>query len=202
MISFYQRRGKRIFDLLVTVPVSIVVAPVAALVFVVVRLRLGHPAVFVQHRPGLNSRPFRIFKFRTMSDTRDDSGNLLPDADRLTPLGRWLRSTSLDEIPTLWNVLAGEMSLVGPRPLLMGYLARYDARQAHRHDVRPGVTGLAQVTVRNAAPWQQKLECDVQYVERCSFFLDLRILLRTIVTVLRREGINQPGHATMEEFKG
>jgi sugar transferase EpsL len=165
-------------------------------------VKLGSPVLFRQQRPGQHGRPFTIYKFRTMSDVRDGQGNLLPDAGRLTPFGRFLRRTSLDELPELFNVLKGEMSLVGPRPLLTEYLDRYTLEQARRHEVRPGITGWAQVNGRNALTWEQKFALDVWYVDHLSFWLDLKILALTGWKVLRCEGISQTGHATMEEFFG
>jgi sugar transferase EpsL len=177
-------------------------APIVAMLALVVRVRLGAPAFFVQTRPGLHGAPFQLVKLRTMSDTCDPTGVLLPDEDRLTPLGQFLRSTSLDELPELWNVLRGDMSLVGPRPLLMKYLPLYNERHSRRHEVRPGVTGMAQVGGRNAITWPEKLDLDIEYVDRCSFALDMRILWRSARAVLRREGISAEDHATMPEFTG
>ena len=158
--------------------------------------------LFRQTRPGLHGQPFEMVKFRTMTDARDADGHLLPDAERLTSFGRFLRGASLDELPELWNVLRGEMSLVGPRPLLMRYLGRYTPEQARRHAVRPGITGLAQVSGRNALSWDEKFALDLEYVDRVSFGLDVRILLRTLAKVVRREGISAGQHATMPEFMG
>jgi lipopolysaccharide/colanic/teichoic acid biosynthesis glycosyltransferase len=163
---------------------------------------MGSPVLFVQERPGLGGRPFRLVKFRTMRHATAPDGAPLPDADRLTPLGRFLRATSLDELPQLWNVLRGELSLVGPRPLLMQYLARYTPEQARRQDVLPGITGWAQVNGRNALAWDEKLALDVWYVDHWSLGLDLKILVRTLGKVLRRDGISQRGQATMPEFLG
>lgn len=163
---------------------------------------MGSPVLFVQERPGLGGRVFRLYKFRTMTEARDGEGRLLGDEERLTGLGRWVRRWSVDELPQLWNVLRGEMSLVGPRPLLVKYLGRYSARQARRHEVKPGVTGWAQVHGRNAVSWGEKLEMDVWYVENRSLWLDVRILGMTVGKVLRREGISQAGRATVEEFIG
>jgi sugar transferase EpsL len=171
-------------------------------VALLVRLRFGRPVVFSQARPGRNGKVFFITKFRTMTDARDEKGRLLPDERRLTPLGRFLRHWSLDELPELWNVLKGDMSLVGPRPLLLAYLDRYSPEQARRHEVKPGITGWAQVNGRNAITWDQKFRLDVWYVEHRSFRLDLEIIAMTILRIFRREGIDQPGHATMEEFLG
>jgi len=167
-----------------------------------VRVKLGSPILFRQKRPGLHGQPFTILKFRTMTNARDTEGNLLPDEDRLTPFGQWLRSTSLDELPEILNVLRGDMSLVGPRPLLVEYLAYYTPEQMRRHEVRPGITGWAQVQGRNALSWDEKFALDTWYVDHQSLWLDLRILWMTIWKVLSREGINQPGYATAEFFRG
>src|SRR5688500_18146024 len=193
-------RGKRLLDVLLILLAAPVWVPLSAVVAVLVRLKLGSPVFFVQQRPGRAARPFRLVKFRTMTDARDRSGALLPDAHRLTSFGRTLRSTSVDELPELWNVLRGDMSLVGPRPLLTKYLPLYNERHRRRHDVRPGVTGLAQVGGRNAITWPQRLDLDVEYVDRCSLALDLRILWLSVRAVLRREGISAEGQATVPEF--
>jgi sugar transferase EpsL len=185
-----------------TVLALLCLAPVLALVALLVRLKLGAPLLFRQQRPGLHGKPFTLYKFRTMTDARDAQGRRLPDAERLTPFGRFLRSTSLDELPELFNVLKGEMSLVGPRPLLMRYLDRYTPEQARRHAVKPGITGWAQVNGRNALTWEEKFALDVWYVDHQSLWLDVKILAMTVWQVLKREGISQPGHATMEEFRG
>ena len=177
-------------------------SPVLGGLAVVVWRRHGRPVLFSQERPGLGGRPFRLYKFRTMRHAVDADGRLLPDADRLTPLGRFLRATSLDELPELVNVLRGDMSLVGPRPLLLEYLDRYSAEQKRRHDVRPGLTGLAQVRGRNAQTWEERLALDVWYVDHWSLRLDLRIIGRTVLQVLRREGISHGTHATMPPFLG
>jgi sugar transferase EpsL len=200
--TFYRNAGKRFFDLLLTVPALILLSPVLAALILFVRLRLGTPVFFRQLRPGLHGKPFIMVKFRTMTDARDASGVLLPDADRLTRFGKFLRSASLDELPEFWNVVKGEMSLVGPRPLLMQYLDRYTPEQARRHEARPGVTGWAQVNGRNAISWEQKFAYDVWYVDNRSFWLDLKILWLTVRKVLRSEGVSQAGQATMEEFLG
>jgi len=165
-------------------------------------MRVGSPILFRQTRPGLNGNPFTLYKFRTMTDERDVDGNLLSDSERLTKIGRFLRSTSLDELPELFNVVKGDMSLVGPRPLLMQYLERYTPEQARRHEVKPGITGWAQINGRNAITWEEKFKLDVWYVDNQSLLLDLKILFLTIVSVLKREGINQLGHVTSEEFMG
>jgi lipopolysaccharide/colanic/teichoic acid biosynthesis glycosyltransferase len=176
--------------------------PLLGVIAGLVRLKLGAPVFFVQERPGRSEHTFSLIKFRTMTSARNASGALLPDDQRLTSFGRALRSTSLDELPELWNVLRGDMSLVGPRPLLVRYLARYSERHRRRHEVRPGITGLAQISGRNAINWSEKLDLDVDYVERCSLALDIRILWRTLVSVIRREGISAEGAATMPEFTG
>lgn len=193
---------KRGLDLVGTVLALPVLAPVAVLVALLVRLFLGRPVLFRQTRPGRDGEPFTLLKFRTMTDARNEDGGLLPDTERLTRLGRFLRATSLDELPELVNVLRGEMSLVGPRPLLMEYLDRYTPEQARRHDVQPGITGWAQIHGRNALTWEEKFRHDVWYVDHRSFSLDLRILARTALQVLRREGIRAEGHATMPKFQG
>lgn len=194
--------GKRLLDLVLVIPAIILLMPVLALIALLVRLKLGSPILFRQQRPGLHGQPFTIYKFRTMTDARDAQGRLLPDADRLSPLGRFLRSTSLDELPELINVLKGEMSVVGPRPLLMRYLERYTPEQMRRHEVRPGITGWAQVNGRNAITWEERFRLDAWYVDHVSLGLDLKIILMTIWKVLGRENISQPGHVTIEEFKG
>ena len=193
---------KRTFDILISLAALLLLWPVLLVLAVLVRVKLGPPALFRQQRPGLHGRPFTMLKFRTMTGARDAQGNLLPDAERLPSFGRSLRSTSLDELPELINVLAGDMSLVGPRPLLMRYLDRYTPEQMRRHEVRPGITGWAQVNGRNAITWDQKFALDIWYVEHQSLRLDLRILWLTVRNVLRREGISQAGEATMEEFLG
>ena len=193
---------KRTFDILVCLAALLLLWPVLLVLAVLVRVKLGPPALFRQQRPGLHGRPFTMLKFRTMTDARDTQGNLLPDGERLSSFGRSLRSTSLDELPELINVLAGDMSLVGPRPLLMRYLDRYTPEQMRRHEVRPGITGWAQVNGRNAITWDQKFALDIWYVDHHSLRLDMRILWLTVRNVLRREGISQAGEATMEEFLG
>lgn len=193
---------KRALDLAVSATALVAVSPVLALTAGVVRLFLGSPILFSQARPGLGGRPFRMYKFRTMRELTDAAGNPLPDVQRLTGLGRFLRATSLDELPGLFNVLRGEMSLVGPRPLLVEYLPLYSAEQARRHEVRPGITGWAQVNGRNALSWEERFRLDVWYVDHRSFWLDLRILLLTVRKVIVREGISQQGSATMERFRG
>jgi len=193
---------KRLFDLIIGSTALIVLSPVLLLISVSAWRFLGRPVLFRQHRPGFLGKPFSIYKFRTMTDARDKEGNLLPDEQRLSPFGRFLRSTSLDELPELFNVVKGDMSLVGPRPLRMRYLGRYTSEQARRHHVRPGITGWAQVNGRNALTWEEKFRLDVWYVDNWSFPLDLKILWMTIQQVLKREGISAEGHATMPEFLG
>ncbi|WP_349617552.1 sugar transferase [Azotobacter salinestris] len=193
---------KRLFDILVAASALLLLAPLLLALAWLVRRRIGAPVLFRQRRPGLHGRPFELLKFRSMREALDAHGAPLPDAERLTPFGRFLRATSLDELPELWNVLKGDMSLVGPRPLLMEYLPLYSAEQARRHAVRPGITGWAQVNGRNALSWEEKFRLDVWYVEHRSFRLDLRILLLTLRRVLAREGINAEGEATMPRFTG
>jgi lipopolysaccharide/colanic/teichoic acid biosynthesis glycosyltransferase len=195
-------RVKRSFDLTIALIALIVLAIPMALVALCVRLRLGSPVLFRQQRPGLDGQPFHMLKFRTMVDARDAKGVLLPDADRLPPFGLWLRASSLDELPGLFNVLKGEMSLVGPRPLLMQYVPLYSPLQARRHEVRPGITGWAQVNGRNALSWEEKFAHDIWYVDHRSFRLDLKILWLTVKKVLNRDGISATGEATMPAFRG
>jgi len=194
--------SKRLFDLGVTIPAILIFLPIMLVISVVILIIEGRPVIFRQKRPGLHGEIFTVYKFRTMKGSVDQDGNPLPDTQRLTRLGNLLRTTSLDELPELWNVLRGEMSWVGPRPLLVEYLPRYSREQARRHDVLPGITGWAQVNGRNALTWEEKFKLDIWYVDHQSFWLDLKIILMTIIKVLKREGINQPGRATMEEFKG
>jgi sugar transferase EpsL len=193
---------KRLVDSIAVLLGLLALSPLLLSLSFLVRLKQGMPVLFRQERPGLHGRPFKLYKFRTMTEERDANGNLLPDHQRLTNFGRFLRSTSLDELPELFNVLKGDMSLVGPRPLLMEYLDRYSPQQARRHEVRPGITGWTQINGRNGLTWEEKFKLDVWYVDNQSFFLDLKILAITIRKVIKREGINHPGQATMEEFKG
>lgn len=193
---------KRTFDIVVSGLAVVVLLPFTTTIALLVRWRLGSPVLFCQIRPGKGGKPFVMFKFRTMTDARGADGDLLPDAERLRRFGRFLRSTSLDELPGLWNVLAGDMSLVGPRPLLMEYLPLYSPEQARRHEVRPGVTGWAQVSGRNALSWEEKFALDVWYVDNRSFWLDLKIIALTVVRVLKRSGISAKGEATMPRFSG
>lgn len=193
---------KRLVDLLIVLLAAPLWIPSLALLALLVRTKLGAPVLFSQLRPGKNGRPFRLVKLRTMTDERDAKGILLPDAERLTRFGRWLRMTSLDELPELWNVIRGEMSLVGPRPLLMEYLPLYNAEQARRHEARPGITGWAQVNGRNLIAWSDKFRLDVWYVDNQTVWLDLRILWLTVASVLGRRGISAEGNATMPRFTG
>ena len=198
----YKRFVKRCLDFLLSLAALIILSPVLLLVAILVRCKLGSPILFKQERPGLHEKIFCMYKFRTMTDAKDADGNLLPDAMRLTKFGKLLRSTSLDELPELFNILKGDMAIVGPRPLLVQYLPRYNERQHHRHDVRPGFTGLAQVNGRNSISWPEKFEWDVRYVENVSFLMDLRIIAKTVKVVLKRDGISSETSATMEEFRG
>lgn len=193
---------KRLFDLALVLTSLPLTLPLLAILFLLVRTKLGAPALFRQARPGLGGEPFTLIKFRSMTDARDVSGALLPDSERLTRFGRLLRATSLDELPELWNVAKGEMSLVGPRPLLTSYLPLYSDEQSRRHDVLPGVTGWAQVKGRNALSWEEKFALDVWYVDHWSLWLDIKILALTVAKVLRRDGVSADGHATMPPFTG
>lgn len=199
---FYPRRGKRIFDLVSLSVAAPLILPLVGIAAALVWLRLGRPVFFEQPRCGRHQLPFTLLKFRTMNDTRDAMGALLPDSKRLTGFGRFLRRTSCDELPQLWNVLRGEMSLVGPRPLLPQYVDRYTSAQRSRHNVLPGITGLAQVSGRNLLTWERRFELDAWYVEHCSFWLDVRILLRTALYVLKADGISPESSSTMPEFMG
>ena len=198
----YRKYIKRLLDIIISLCGIIVLSPVYMLLAILVRLRLGTPVIFKQDRPGKDEKVFQLYKFRSMTDERDKNGNLLPDEVRLTPFGKKLRSSSLDELPELFNILKGDMSLIGPRPLVVRYLPRYNASQRHRHDVRPGLTGLAQINGRNAITWEKKFEYDVEYVNKLSFALDVRIFMGTVRAVLKREGISGENSATMEEFMG
>ncbi|MDP3377318.1 MAG: sugar transferase [Brevundimonas sp.] len=193
---------KRLFDVLASAGGLVVLSPVLLVLWLVVRRRMGSPALFRQMRPGLHGQPFEMIKFRTMRDATGPDGQPLPDAERLTDFGRWLRATSLDELPELWNVLKGQMSLVGPRPLLMEYLPLYTPEQARRHDVRPGITGWAQINGRNAVGWDQKFALDTWYVDRHTLWLDVKIIALTLRRIVQRDGISAPGSATMEKFEG
>jgi sugar transferase EpsL len=200
--TFYRRRGKRLLDLVLAVPALAVAMPAIGLVSFGVAAALGRPVIFAQERPGLGGRTFRLYKFRTMTSERDGAGELKPDDERLTRFGRVLRTLSLDELPQLWHVVRGDMSLVGPRPLLVAYLDRYSPRQARRHEVLPGITGWAQVNGRNALTWEQKFEYDVWYVDNVSLAVDIRILLKTLASVACRRGITPVDSASVPIFRG
>ncbi|AJR26933.1 sugar transferase [Sphingobium sp. YBL2] len=193
---------KRLLDIIVAAAALLLLSPLMILIGVLVRFDLGSPILFCQHRPGRDTKAFRMVKFRTMRDAQDASGQPLSDAERLTRFGRFLRATSLDELPELWNVLKGDMSLVGPRPLLMEYLPRYSMEQLRRHELRPGITGWAQVNGRNALGWPEKLALDIWYVDHQTFWLDLKILMLTVFKVVARDGISAAGEATMPKFQG
>ena len=198
----YKKYIKRLLDFILSLCAIIVLSPILLIVALLVRTKLGSPVIFKQERPGLNEKIFTLYKFRTMTDEKDDHGNLLPDDIRLTKFGKTLRSTSLDELPELFNILKGDMSIVGPRPLLVRYLPLYNEHQKHRHDVRPGFTGYAQVNGRNSITWEDKFDKDVEYIDKCSFLLDVKIILKTIKVVFVREGISSETSETMEEFRG
>lgn len=200
--GIYRRYFKRPMDIALSLIALIVLSPVILVVAVLVRLKLGSPVIFKQKRPGLHEKIFTMYKFRTMTDERDENGELLPDSMRLTKFGKFLRSTSLDELPELWNILKGDMSIVGPRPLLVEYLPLYNEQQRRRHEVRPGLTGLAQVSGRNSISWEERFALDVEYVDNVRFFNDCRILFVTIKKVLMREGINADNSVSMEPFRG
>jgi len=199
---FYRKYGKRILDIILSLIAIIILSPVFLVIAILVKIKLGSPVIFKQERPGLNEKIFTLFKFRTMTNERDENGNLLPDSVRLNNFGRFLRSTSLDELPELFNILKGDMSIVGPRPLLVQYLPLYDVHQRRRHEVKPGLTGWAQVNGRNAISWEKKFELDVEYVDKVSFLFDLKIILHTLKKVIIREGITSANSVTMEPFKG
>lgn len=198
----YRHVIKRLLDILLSGIALLLLSPILLIVAALVRVKLGTPVLFKQERPGKDEKIFTLYKFRTMTSERDENGELLPDEVRLTSFGRMLRSTSLDELPELINIFKGDMSIVGPRPLLVRYLPRYSDEQRHRHDVRPGLTGLAQVNGRNAITWEKKFEYDIQYVKEMSFFMDVKIVIQTFVKVFKREDINSDTSATMEEFMG
>lgn len=200
--GIYCRYLKRILDIFCALAAMTVFCWLYAIVAILVRIKLGSPVIFCQERPGKDEKIFKLYKFRTMTDARDENGDLLPDRLRLTKFGRLLRSTSLDELPEAWNILKGDMSVIGPRPLLVKYLPRYNAEQHRRHDVRPGLSGWAQVNGRNALTWEEKFKLDVWYTEHVSFALDVKTLLLTVKCVLRHEGISSEGCATMKEFMG
>lgn len=198
----YRKYIKRLLDFILSLFAIIILSPVLLIVALLVRIKLGSPVIFKQKRPGLNEKIFTLYKFRTMTDAKDEQGNLLPDEIRLTKFGKLLRSTSLDELPELFNILKGDMAIVGPRPLLVRYLPLYNDHQKHRHDVRPGFTGWAQCNGRNAISWEEKFDLDVYYTKHISLFLDLKIILKTVKVVLFREGISSKTSVTMEEFRG
>lgn len=198
----YQKYIKRILDFVLSFAAFVVLSPVLLVTAALVRVKLGKPVIFRQERPGKDEKIFKLYKFRTMTDERDENGQLLPDDVRLTKFGKTLRSTSLDELPELWNIVKGDMSIVGPRPLLVRYLPLYNETQKHRHDVRPGFTGLAQVHGRNSISWEEKFDWDIRYVNHVTFFTDVKIILDTVRTVLKREGISSDTSVTMEEFRG
>ena len=198
----YEHFFKRLIDFILSLIALIVLSPILLIVAILVRTKLGSPVIFKQERPGLNEKIFTLYKFRTMTDAKDEQGNLLPDEIRLTKFGKLLRSTSLDELPELFNILKGDMAIVGPRPLLVRYLQLYNEHQKHRHDVRPGFTGWAQCNGRNAISWEEKFDLDVYYTKHVSLLLDIKIILKTVKVVLFREGISSETSVTMEEFRG
>jgi undecaprenyl phosphate N,N'-diacetylbacillosamine 1-phosphate transferase len=200
--GIYEKYFKRAFDFIISLTALIVLSPLLLIVAVFIRVRLGSPIIFKQKRPGLNEKIFTIYKFRTMTDKRDDQGLLLPDCDRLTKFGKFLRSTSIDELPGLINIVKGDMSIVGPRPLLVEYLELYNSEQSKRHEVRPGLSGYAQINGRNALSWEDKFRLDVVYINNVTLRHDIGIILKTIIKVLRREGISSSSSATMEKFNG
>ena len=198
----YSKYIKRRLDFILSLIAIIVLSPVLLITAILVRIKLGSPVIFKQKRPGKDEKIFTLYKFRTMTDEKDEQGNLLPDSERLTKFGKFLRSTSIDELPELINILKGDMSIVGPRPLLVEYLELYNEEQKHRHDVRPGLTGLAQISGRNAITWEEKFEEDLKYIKKITFLGDIKIILKTALKVFKREGISQQGNETMERFKG
>ena len=197
-----QQTIKWLIDRICAAIALLLLSPIVLVVAILVRIKMGSPVIFAQKRPGKDGRIFNFYKFRTMIDAYDKAGNPLPDADRLTPFGEWLRESSLDELPQLWNILKGDMSVIGPRPLLTIYLPRYTPAQARRHEVLPGVTGWAQINGRNALSWEEKFVLDVEYIDRWNLWLDLKILFLTVYKVVKKEGISQEGFATSEEFMG
>lgn len=198
----YAKYIKRMLDFILSLIALIVLSPLMIIIGILVRIKLGRPVIFKQKRPGKNEKIFTLYKFRTMTDEKDEQGNLLADEKRLTKFGKFLRSTSLDELPELWNILKGEMAIVGPRPLLVEYLPLYNEEQKHRHDIKPGLTGLAQITGRNAIQWEEKFKEDIEYVNNITFIQDTKIILKTFIKVFKKDGINQEGNATMKKFEG
>ena len=198
----YAKHIKRPLDFTLSLISIILLSPLLLIVAILVRIKLGKPVIFKQQRPGKNEKIFTLYKFRTMTDKKDENGNLLPDEQRLTKFGKALRSTSLDELPELWNILKGDMAIVGPRPLLVEYLPLYNEKQKHRHDVRPGLTGLAQISGRNAITWEEKFKEDIEYVNNITFIQDTKIILKTFIKVFKKDGINQEGNATIRKFEG
>lgn len=198
----YAKYIKRMLDLILSLMALIILMPLMIIITILVRIKLGSPVIFKQERPGKNEKIFTLYKFRTMTNKKDENGNLLPDSERLTKFGKILRSTSLDELPELFNILKGDMAIVGPRPLLKEYLPLYDEEQKHRHDVRPGLTGLAQISGRNSISWEEKFKDDIKYVNKVTFINDAKIVLKTAIKVFKREGIAQEGNVTMGKFEG
>lgn len=198
----YAKYIKRILDFILSLLALIILSPLMLIMWLLVRIKLGKPAIFMQKRPGKNEKIFTLYKFRTMTDEKDEKGNLLPDSERLTKFGKFLRSTSLDELPELINIIKGEMSIVGPRPLLIEYLPLYNEEQKHRHDVRPGLTGLAQISGRNSIEWEEKFNEDIEYIRKITFIKDVKIIIKTFIKVFKKEGISQEGNATMKKFEG
>lgn len=196
----YAKYVKRILDFTLSLLALIVLSPIMIILYILVRIKLGNPVIFKQMRPGKDEKIFKLYKFRTMTDEKDEQGNLLPDEQRLTKFGKFLRSTSLDELPELINIIKGDMAIVGPRPLLVEYLEYYTEKEKHRHDVRPGLTGLAQVSGRNSITWEEKFKQDIEYINHLTFVNDIKIIFMTIGKVFKREGISQDGEATMERF--
>lgn len=198
----YAKYIKRMLDFILSLIALIVLSPLMIIIGILVRIKLGRPVIFKQKRPGKNEKIFTLYKFRTMTDEKDEQGNLLADEKRLTKFGKFLRSTSLDELPELWNILKGEMAIVGPRPLLVEYLPLYNEEQKHRHDIKPGLTGLAQISGRNAIQWEEKFKEDIEYVNNITFIQDTKIILKTFIKVFKKDGINQEGNATIRKFEG
>lgn len=198
----YAKYIKRMLDFILSLIALIVLSPLMIIIGILVRIKLGRPVIFKQKRPGKDEKIFTLYKFRTMTDEKDEQGNLLADEKRLTKFGKFLRSTSLDELPELWNILKGEMAIVGPRPLLVEYLPLYNEEQKHRHDIKPGLTGLAQITGRNAIQWEEKFKEDIEYVNNITFIQDTKIILKTFIKVFKKDGINQEGNATIRKFEG